>query len=105
MNAILENKELMIGLVEAETPVQLAALFAQHGIVLEDGLTIEAAFDMVKAQENGELSEDSLDDVNGGIALTVALGAAAALTMGGAAISFISGYAYQKYKNYKKKKK
>ena len=103
MEKILANEELMVGLVEAKDPQELAALFAQHGIVLEDGLTIEEAFNMVKNQENGELSEDSLDDVSGGIALAVALGAAAAFTLGGAALIFIAGYAYQKYQNYKKK--
>lgn len=67
-------------------------------------MSLEEAFRLVKAQQSGELSEDALEDVNGGIALAVALGAAAAFTVGSAAICFISGYAYQKYQNQKKKK-
>lgn len=102
---IMENEEFLQGLVEVETPAQLGELFAKNGIELEEGLSLEKAFELVKAQENAELNEDALDDVNGGIGLLVGLGAAASLTFAAGVVCFISGYAYQKYKNAKKKKK
>lgn len=105
MEEILKNEELMVGLVEAETPAQLAELFAAHGITLAEDLTMEKAFELVKAQENAELSEDALDDVNGGIALGVAITSAAVLALASTELCFFAGYAYQTYKNAKKKKK
>lgn len=105
MNNILKNEALMIGLVEAETPAQLAELFATHNITLAEELTIEQAFEMVKAQGNAELNEDALDDVNGGILFTTAVTAAAALALAGTELCFFAGYAYQTYKNYKKSTK
>lgn len=104
MEKLMQNEELMKGLVEAENPAQLADLFAAHNIVLADDLTVEKAFELVKAQENAELSEEALGDVNGGIALSVALTSAAVLALAGTELCFFAGYAYQKYKNWKKKK-
>lgn len=104
MTTILENKQLMENLVEVETPEELTALFAQHSIELEEGLTAEEAFRLLKEQGSDELDENELENVNGGIGLGVALGAAGALVLGAAAIIFIGGYAYQKYQNSKKKK-
>lgn len=105
MENILKNEELMIGLVEAETPAQLAELFAAHNITLTEDVSIEKAFELVKAQENAELNEDALDDVNGGIALSLALTSAAALALGATELCFFAGYAYQTFKNYKNSRK
>ena len=105
MEKILQNEELMEGIAAVETAEELAELLAQHNIQLEDGLTTEKAFELIQAQQNGELNEESLDDVAGGIAPLVAAGAVAAFTIGGAALTFIGGYAVQKYKNAKAKKK
>lgn len=108
INDLYANEELLAGLVEAESPAELAEVFAKNNIELEEGLTIEEAFKLVKEQENAkadELNEEDLEDVAGGIALTVALGAAGAFIAGGAVIIGISGYAYTKYKMSKKKKK
>ena len=86
---------------------ELSVLFAvtkkNNDVELEEGITIEEAFDTIKKQENAELSDADLDDVSGGIAFTVAAGAVACFVAGGAALSFLGGYAYQTYKNYKKK--
>ena len=49
-----------------------------------------------------ELNEQELENVNGGIALTTAIGAVACMALGGAEISFITSYAVKKYKNWKK---
>lgn len=97
MENILKNEELLVGLVNVKTPEELGKLLAEHNIALEEGLTVERAFEMVKAQESDELNEVALDDVNGGIGLLAAVGAAASFTVGGAAIIFIAGYAYYRY--------
>lgn len=104
MENILKNEELMIGLVEAETPAQLAELFAAHGVTLAEDLTIEKAFELVKAQENTELNENDLDDVNGGIGLALAVSSAVWLGIAATELCFFAGYAYQTYQNAKKKK-
>ena len=105
MESILKNEELMVGLVEAENPAQLAELFAAHNITLAEGLTIEKAFELVKAQENAELDEEALSVVNGGIALSLAVSSAVVLAVAATELCFFAGYAYQTYKNAKKKKK
>lgn len=105
LNKILENEDLLAGLVEAETPGELATLFTAHNIVLADDLTIEEAFNLVKAQENAELTDTDLDSVSGGVASAVLLGAACTMVLAASVVIFISGYAYQSYKNNQKKKK
>lgn len=105
MEKIMQNEELMIGLVEAETPAQLAELFAAHNITLAEDLTIEKAFELVKAQENAELSENDLDDVSGGIAFGLAVSSAVLLAVAATELCFFAGYAYQTYQNAKKKKR
>lgn len=105
MEKLLQNEELLNGLVEVETPEALAKLFAEHNVVLEEGLSIEQAFQMVQDRKTDELNEEALEDVNGGIALAVGLGAAGALIFSAGVLIFISGYAYERYlKNLKKKK-
>ena len=99
---ILENKDLMIGLVECKTPEELAKLFEENSIGLEEGLSIEDAFDLLKKSADNELSEDALDEVSGGaIGLGLALTTAGLLVLSAGCISFLCGYAYQAYKNYK----
>ena len=99
----LENEEFMTGLVEAKTPEELQKLFDKFSITLEEGLTIEEAFKLVKEQENAEISEAELEDVSGGIALTLALTSAGLLIAGAGALCFLGGYAYQTYKNWRRK--
>ena len=91
--------------VKTENPAQLAELFAAHNITLAEGLTIEKAFELVKAQENAELDEEALSVVNGGIALSLAVSSAVVLAVAATELCFFAGYAYQTYKNAKKKKK
>ena len=97
MNEILENVEVMEGIVTVTSPEELAKLFDAYNIQLEKDLTIEKAFELVKAQESGGLTEVALDDVSGGVVFS----AVAAFTLSAAALHFIAGYAYQRYKNSK----
>lgn len=105
MEKILHNEDLMIGLVEVETPAALVELLNANGISLAEDLTPEKAFELVKAQANAELDENALDDVNGGILLSTAIGATAVLALAATELCFFAGYAYQTYKNAKDKKK
>lgn len=103
MKSLMENEELMTALVEAETPEELGKVFEDSGITLEDGMTVEEAFRIVKAQKDAELDEDVLEDVSGGMVGTIIL-AVGACTLASAELAFLGGYAYQTYQNYKESK-
>lgn len=102
MKKLMENEELLKGIVEAQNPDQLKKVFEENGIALANGLTIDEAFHIVKTQDD-ELSAENLDEVSGGILLSTALGAAGALTLAGGALSFLGGYAVQTIKNWSKR--
>ncbi len=100
LQKLLDNEELMKGIAEVETTEELAELFKKNNIELAEGLTMEDALRMVKeGQNNDELVEEDLEDVSGGIAFLVAAGAVGAFVLAGTVLTFIGGYAYQKYKN------
>ena len=102
MKELMANEEFLKGIVEVETPASLGELFAKHDVQLEDGISLEEAFETIKKQENSELSETELEDANGGIAFAVAAGAVGAFVAGGAALCFLGGYAYQTYKKWRR---
>ena len=102
INELMENEEFIKGLVEVENSTELGELFEKNSIELDSSLTLEEAYEIVKNKENAELSEDDLENANGGIAFSVAAGAVGCFVLAGGAISFLSGYAYEKY--YKKGK-
>lgn len=104
LQKLLENEELMAGLVEVQTPEELQALLDKNAVALEDGLTIEEAFKLLKEQESAEISEAELENVAGGIGLVVAATSAGLLALSAGMLCFLGGYAYQTYKNWKKKK-
>ena len=103
INDLMKNEEFLKGLVEVATPSELKELFEKNDIQLEDDLSIDEAFELVKKQKDAELDEEQLEDVNGGVAFAVAAGAVGALVLAGGVLCFISGYAYQKYQDWKKK--
>ena len=94
---LMENEEFLKGLVEVSTPAELGKLFEKNGIELDADLTLDEAYEIVKKNENSELSEGELENINGGIAFAVAAGAVGAFVLAGGTVSFLSGYAYQKY--------
>ena len=55
MKKIMENEAFLKGLVDVESPETLAKLFAENKIELEEGTSIEEAFETVKRIQNGEL--------------------------------------------------
>lgn len=104
METLLKNEKFMVSLVEMKTPEEFSEILKEADVKLEEGLTVEDAFEMVKNRENQELNDEELNDVSGGLGIGVALGAAGALALGAAGIRFLTSYAYQKYKNWKKGK-
>ena len=103
MEELLNNEEFLKDLASVETPAELSETFQRHNIKLEEGMTLEDAFTAVKEHATGELDDASLDQVNGGsIALATGLACVGCFVLGGAALSFLGGYAYQKYKNWRK---
>lgn len=61
MAALLENVDFKAELEKAESIEALAAVFCKHGVQIT-AQKLEATL----AQDEGELAEDSLDDVAGG---------------------------------------
>lgn len=104
LNELLENEEFMKGLVTCQSPEELANLFEKNSIVLDEELSIEDAFELVKKQESGELNDSELDAVSGGgIALGLAISSAALIIVSAGLVCFIAGYAYQKFRDYYQK--
>ena len=101
---LLENEDLMIALVECDSPEKLAKIFEVNSISLEEGLSIEDAYELLKKQADNELSEEALDEVSGGIALGLAITTAGLFVASAGFVIFLCGYAYQTYRNYKKKR-
>lgn len=102
INELIQDEDLLVSLVEAENAEDFGAILEEKEIQL-DGISKEEAFSIFKAQKEAELTEEDLMNASGGIALTTAVGCVAAFALAGAELSFIGGYAYQKY--FAKKKK
>ena len=102
---LIENDELMEGLATCKTPEELAKLLEANSLVLEDGLSIEEAFALVKKQADDELDVTDLDSVSGGIGFLVGAAAAGMLIVSAGCICFLAGYAYQKYSEYRRSRR
>lgn len=107
---LLENEELLRGLVDSKTPEELMKVLGENKITLEEGLTAEEAFSIVKSHENDELNDElndeSLELVSGGVIGTgIAFLAASGFIFSGLALSFLGGYAYRKVESFINKKK
>ena len=104
LKELVENEELLLGVINAENPDELAKVFLENGLALEEGLSMDEAFKIVKAQENSELSDAELENVSGGIALSLAVSVVITTAVSAGVAAFIAGYGYQKFKNSKKSK-
>lgn len=103
LQELLKDEVFLQKVAEVETPEELGVIFGEYNLQLEEGATLEEAFQAIQNSDDGELSEDDLADANGGIALMVGLGAVGAFTLAGSAAAFICGYASKKYGKKKKK--
>lgn len=99
---ILDDEEFAEKLVNASSPDEFVSLLNDKGIVLEENITAEQAFNIFKNSKGEELSEESLEGVAGGSVLA-AIGIGAAIAVGANALAFAGGYIYQKIKNRKRK--
>ena len=66
---LVENDDLMDRLAASNSPEELASLLEANSLVLEDGLSIEKAFELLKKQAHGELDAAELNSVSGGMKL------------------------------------
>ena len=71
------TEEILKELAKVETVEELNAVLAANNIQLEEGVTPEAFLDAMK-NGDGELSEDDLGDVAGGVVITLGMTLAAA---------------------------
>ena len=101
ISEVMNDKELLVSLVEAETPEAFGQILENSGITL-DGLSVEEAFRLFKDQEAKELSQEELESASGGIAFLTGLAAVGTFVAGYAVVRTIGSYAYQQYKSWKK---
>ena len=102
LEKLMENDELLKGLVECSTPDELMKILKENELELEEGLTPEEAFKAVKEYQNDEVSEEALENVSGGMAISTGLMVVGAYVLAGGELSFLGAYAYQKIKNFLK---
>lgn len=102
LQTLIENKALLEGMVNAQSPEELQSVFKENNIELEEGLTIEEAFRIAKDSQNqsDEILETELENVSGGILITA--GAAACFIIGSAMVGFLSSYGYRTIKGWRK---
>lgn len=101
ISEVMNDKEFLISLVEADTPEAFGQILDNNEIKL-DGLSVEEAFELFKDQEGNELSEEELETASGGIGFLTGLAAVGTLAASYAVVRTIGSYAYQQYKSWKK---
>lgn len=77
MEELIKNEEFMKKLESAESPEEAVALFKENGVEV----TVEE-LEKIAKMGSGELDEEMLDDVAGGIIIGVPLTIAAAVAIG-----------------------
>lgn len=68
LNALLENEAFLNKMLNAENPEQVSALFAENGITMS-AKEVEILRSRLENADGGELSEDQLENVAGGVDL------------------------------------
>lgn len=107
---LLNNDEVLEKMLYAESPDKLMQVFEENNIVLEQ-VTKEEAFDAFQRAKNGELNEEDLDNVSGGVYFALKAGACylavsgsvagALCVVGGVAVIGLASYAgYRLIKKY-----
>lgn len=99
-NELLESPAFLEQLKQAENHEEVQALFAQNGVALEIA-DIELMCKVAcENSEGGELSEDELSEVSGGVLITAS--AAACFMVGSAMLGFFTSYGYRTAKDWAK---
>ena len=68
LNALLEDEAFLNKMLNAENPEQVSALFAENGITMS-AKEVEILRSRLENADGGELSEDQLENVAGGVDL------------------------------------
>ena len=68
LNAFLEDEAFLNKMLNAENPEQVSALFAENGITMS-AKEVEILRSRLENADGGELSEDQLENVAGGVDL------------------------------------
>ena len=100
INALLQEKSFLSALEKAENNVQVRDLFAANGV---EDMTVEDVERMLqesaRIHQLGELNEDDLENVAGGILVSTAI----VLTVAAAELGFFTAYGYRTIKGWRKK--
>lgn len=102
INALLLDKSFLSALEKAENNVQVRDLFAANGV---ENMTVEDVENMLqesaRIHQAGELSEDDLENVAGGILLSAT--SVFLFTVAAAELGFFTAYGYRTIKGWRKK--
>lgn len=99
-SALLEEEAFLEQLKQAEDDAAVQKLFADNGVELSLEDIEKMVEESAVAAKSGELGEDDLENVSGGILVTLAC-----FAIGGASIGFYASYGYRSLTRNKKKKK
>lgn len=96
-NVLMEDKVFVEKMLSLETPEDVQHLFCENGVdfTLEEIMAIGAELDRQFHKQNGELDENALDDVSGGVIITAATGwaiAKAVIAVGAAGLAIYKWY-------------
>lgn len=97
VNELLAQESFLEKLETAETDEAVQKLFADNGVELTLDEIDQMCKESVAAHESGELSEESLDSVSGGVI--------GCFIVGSAAIAFYAGYGYRTFTAKNKKRR
>lgn len=92
---LLEKEDFLAKLKEVDNDPDVQKLFAENGVDLSlEDIDLMCKQAIIKNAKD-ELSEEDMDNVAGGIVLT--LGTVACFTLASAELGFFTGYAYRKF--------
>ena len=114
LNQIFEDSAVMEQVSTLRDPDEIRAVLEEHGLTLSaqelDEILLAVGESVSQLMPEGELSEDDLEDVAGGVSVTILLGAGAKILcgvagglVGVAAVAALAYGGYVLYKKYKKK--
>lgn len=99
LDELNENEEFLSRMAECESIEEMVSLFSEQGVIV-DAAELESALKLAAVQsEEGELNEDSLESVSGGIAFATLCAAWMCCNL------VIAGSTFLKNTVFKKKKK
>ena len=97
LNKLMEDKEFVEKMLSQETPEDVQKLFHENGVefTMDEVMALGRELDRLSNAGNGELDEQALEDVSGGVVITAATAwaiAKAAIAVGGAGLAIYKWY-------------